>query len=120
MSWENSHVALKFEVPTAKTATASIEKTLSGPTWNDYYASAQYLFSSNGNIETARTYVDKALDMSAEKPYYVSRLKSLIQAKQGDKKGAVETAKASLAAAEAANNQDYVKMNKDSIAEWSR
>ncbi|ABQ05800.1 MULTISPECIES: DUF2911 domain-containing protein [Flavobacterium] len=120
MAWENSHVALKFEVPTAKTAVASIEKTLAGPTWNDYYASAQYLFSSNGNIETARTYVDKALDMSTEKPYYVTRLKSLIQAKQGDKKGAVETAKASLAAAEAANNQDYVKMNKDSISEWSR
>ena len=120
MAWENSHVALKFEVPTAKTAVASIEKTLAGPTWNDYYASAQYLFSSNGNIETARTYVDKALDMSTEKPYYVTRLKSLIQAKQGDKKGAVETAKASLVAAEAANNQDYVKMNKDSISEWSR
>ncbi len=120
MAWENSHVALKFEVPTAKTAVASIEKTLAGPTWNDYFASAQYLFSSNGNIETARTYVDKALDMSTEKPYYVTRLKSLIQAKQGDKKGAVETAKVSLAAAEAANNQDYVKMNKDSISEWSR
>lgn len=120
MAWENSHVALKFEVPTAKTAVASIEKTLAGPTWNDYFASAQYLFSSNGNTETARTYVDKALEMSTEKPYYVTRLKSLIQAKQGDKKGAVETAKASLAAAEAANNQDYVKMNKDSISEWSR
>ncbi|KAF2513934.1 DUF2911 domain-containing protein [Flavobacterium foetidum] len=120
MAWENSHVALKFEVPTAKTATASIEKTLAGPSWNDYFAASQYLFSSNGNIETAKTYVDKALDMSTEKPYYVLRLKSQIQAKQGDKKGAVETAKASLAAAEAANNADYVKLNKDSIAEWSR
>ncbi|MFD1604998.1 DUF2911 domain-containing protein [Flavobacterium artemisiae] len=120
MAWENSHVALKFEVPTAKTAVASIEKTLAGPSWNDYYAASQYLFQSNGNMETARTYVDKALDMSADKPYYVTRLKSLIQAKQGDKKGALETAKASLAAAEAANNADYVKLNKDSIAEWSR
>ncbi|KFF04698.1 DUF2911 domain-containing protein [Flavobacterium reichenbachii] len=120
MAWENSHVSLKFEVPTAKTATASIQKTLGGPTSNDYYAAAQYLFQSNGNIETARIYVDKALDMSTDKPYFISRLKSLIQAKQGDKKGAIETAKASLAASEAANNQDYVKMNKDSIAEWSR
>lgn len=120
MAWENSHVALKFEVPTSKNATASIEKTLGGPTSNDYFAAAQYLFQSNGNIATAKVYVDKALDMSTDKPYFMSRLKSLIQAKQGDKKGAIETAKASLAAAEAANNQDYVKMNKDSIAEWSR
>lgn len=120
MAWENSHIALKFEVPTAKIATASIQKTLAGPTWNDYYAASQYLFQSNGDMISAREYVDKALEMSAEKPFYVSRLKSLIQAKQGDKAGAIETAKISLAAAEAANNQDYVKMNKDSISEWSR
>jgi len=120
MAWENSHVALKFEVPTAKIATASIQKTLAGPTWNDYYAASQYLFQSNGNMISARDYVDKALEMSTEKPYYLTRLKSLIQAKQGDKAGAIETAKISLAAAEAANNQDYVKMNKDSISEWSR
>lgn len=120
MSWENSHVALKFEVPTSKNATSSIQKTLSGPTWNDYYAASQYLFQTNGNITEARTYVDKALELSGEKPFYLTRLKSLIQAKQGDKAGAIETAKISLAAAEVANNQDYVKMNKDSIAEWSR
>jgi hypothetical protein len=120
MAWENSHVALKFEVPTQKIAKESIQKTLSGPTWNDYFNAAQYIFQSNGNIAEARTYVDKALEMSEDKPFYVSRLKSLIQAKQGDKSGAIETAKSSLAAAEAANNQDYVKMNKDSIAEWSR
>ncbi|PXY41291.1 dihydrolipoamide dehydrogenase [Flavobacterium cheongpyeongense] len=120
MAWENSHVALKFEVPTAKIATASIQKTLAGPTWNDYYAASQYLFQSNGNMISAREYIDKALELSTDKPYYLSRLKSLIQAKQGDKTGAIETAKISLAAAEAANNQDYVKMNKDSISEWSR
>ncbi|QDW21931.1 DUF2911 domain-containing protein [Flavobacterium sp. KBS0721] len=120
MAWENSHVALKFEVPTAKIATASIEKALGGPSANDYFAAATYLFQSNGNIETARTYIDKSLDMSNDKPYFILRLKAQIQAKQGDKKGAVETAKASLAAAEAANNQDYVKLNKDSITEWSR
>ncbi|CAD0008791.1 DUF2911 domain-containing protein [Flavobacterium salmonis] len=120
MAWENSHIALKFEVPTAKIATASIKKTLAGPTWNDYYAASQYLFQSNGDMISAREYVDKALELSTDKPYYLSRLKSLIQAKQGDKAGAIETAKISLAASEAANNQDYVKMNKDSISEWSR
>ncbi|OOV16466.1 DUF2911 domain-containing protein [Flavobacterium sp. LM4] len=120
MAWENSHIALKFEVPTAKIATASIKKTLAGATWNDYYAASQYLFQSNGDMISAREYVDKALELSTDKPYYLSRLKSLIQAKQGDKAGAIETAKISLAASEAANNQDYVKMNKDSISEWSR
>lgn len=120
ISWEKTLVAIKFEVPTQKTAMASIDKALAGPTAGDYYASAQYLFQSNGDISKALIYSNKALEMSKDKPFYYYRLKSLIQAKNGDKKGAIETAKISLAGAEAAKNQDYVKMNKDSIAEWSK
>ena len=120
MAWENSSVAMKFEVPTQKTAISNIEKALAGPSAGDYFSAAQYLFQSNGDIAKARTYVDKALEMSIEQPFWYNRLKSLIQAKQGDKKGAIETAKLSLAAAEAGKNQDYVKMNKESIAEWSK
>ncbi|WP_291099800.1 MULTISPECIES: DUF2911 domain-containing protein [unclassified Flavobacterium] len=120
MSWENTLVAIKFEVPTQKNTLASIDKTLAGPSAGDYFSSAQYLFQFSGDIVKARTYIDKALEMNTDKPYYYFRLKSLIQAKQGDKKGAIETAKISLAAAEIAKNQDYVKMNKESIAEWSK
>lgn len=120
LSWENTLVSLKFEVPTQKTAMESINKALAGPTAGDYFSSAQYFFQSNGDLAKALTYINKALDMSQDKPYFYYRLKSLIQAKQGDKKGAIETAKLSLAGAEAAKNQDYVKMNKDSIAEWSK
>jgi tetratricopeptide (TPR) repeat protein len=119
-SWENTLTKLKFEVPTQKTALASIEKALAGPTSGDYYSSAQYLYQSNGETIKAQSYIDKALDLSTDKPFYYYRLKSLIQAKQGNKKGAIETAKISLAAATTANNQDYIKMNKDSIAEWSK
>jgi hypothetical protein len=120
MYWENTIVSLKFDVPTQKTAMASIDKALAGPTAGDYYSSAQYFYQSNGDLTKALTYINKALEMSKDKPFYYYRLKSLIQAKQGDKKGAIETAKISLAAAEAAKNQDYVKMNKDSISEWSK
>jgi tetratricopeptide (TPR) repeat protein len=120
MSWGNSHVALKFEVPTQKLATESIEKVLAGPTANDYFSAAQYLFQSNSDTAKALVYVNKALEMSTDKPFWYNRLKSLIQAKLGDKQGAIESAKRSLEAAEIAKNQDYVKMNKDSIAEWSK
>lgn len=118
--WEKTLVAVKFEVPTQKTATASIEKALAGPTAADYYSSAQFYFQSNGDLTKALTYVNKALEMSKDKPFWFNRLKSLIQAKLGDKKGAIETAKLSLAAAKEAKNNDYVKMNEDSISEWSK
>lgn len=52
--------------------------------------------------------------------FFYYRLKSLIQANQGNKKGAIETAKLSLAGAEATKKPDYVKKNKDSIAECSK
>ena len=120
ISWENSFAALKFEVPTQKKATANIEKALSGPASADYFAAAQFLFQSNGDNAKALEYVNKSLEMAKDKPFWYNRLKSLIQAKLGDKKGAIDSAKASLAAAEQAKNQDYVKMNKDSIAEWSK
>lgn len=120
MYWESSYVALKFEVPTQKTAMASIEKALAGPTAGDYFSAAQFLLQSNGDTAKALVYVNKALEMNKDKPFFYYRLKSLIQAKVGDKKGAIETAKISLAAAEKAKNQDYVQMNKESITEWSK
>ncbi len=120
LSWEKTIVAVKFEVPTQKTAMKSIEKTLAGPTSSDFFSSAQYFYQSNGDLNKALTWVNKAVDMEKEPPFWYLRLKSLIQAKKGDKVGAVETAKLSLAAAEKAKNMDYVKMNKDSIAEWSK
>ena len=118
--WENSFVSLKFEVPTQKTAMASIEKVLNGPSANDYYSAANFLFQTNTDIAKSLVYVNKSLELSKDKPFWFLRLKSLIQAKQGDKSGAIETAKLSLEAAEEAKNQDYVKMNRDSIAEWSK
>lgn len=120
LSWEKILVAIKFEVPTQKTTLASIDRALAGPTAGDYFAAAQYYFQSNLDSAKALTFVNKAIDMNADKPFWYNRLKSLIQAKLGDKKGAIETAKLSLSAAETAKNNDYIKMNKDSIAEWSK
>ncbi|MCZ8198485.1 MAG: DUF2911 domain-containing protein [Flavobacterium sp.] len=120
ISWEKTMVSIKFEVPTQKAALASIDKVLAGPTAGDYFSSAQYFFQSNGDLNKALTYINKALELNKDKPFWYNRLKSLIQAKLGDKKGAIETAKLSLAAATEAKNNDYVKMNNDSIAEWSK
>jgi hypothetical protein len=123
ISWEKTMVSVKFEVPTQKAAMASIAKVLAGPTAGDYFSSAQYYYQSNGDLNKALEYVNKAVSMvkpGEDAPYWHLRLKSLIQGKLGDKKGAIETAKLSLAGAEKDGNQDYVKMNNDSIKEWSK
>ncbi|WP_306350947.1 DUF2911 domain-containing protein [Flavobacterium sp. '19STA2R22 D10 B1'] len=118
--WDKTIVPVKFEVPTQKIAAESIKATLAGPTADDYFGSAQYYYQSNTSLDKALTWVNKAVEMKGNDAFWFLRLKSLIQAKLGDKKGAIETAKLSLTASEKAGNNDYVKMNKDSIAEWSR
>lgn len=123
ISWEKIMVSVKFEVPTQKAAMASITKTLAGPTAGDYNSSAQYFFQSEGDMNKALEYINKAISMAKpgeDVPFWYLRLKSLIQAKLGDKNGAITTAKLSLANAEKAKNDDYVKMNNDSIKEWSK
>lgn len=123
ISWEKTMVSVKFNVPTHKAAMASIEKTLAGPTAGDYFSSAQYFFQSNGDLNKALEYINKAVSMTkpgADTPFWYLRQKSLIQAKLGDKSGAIETAKLSLAGAEKAKNDDYVKMNNESIKDWSK
>lgn len=123
ISWEKTLVALKFEVPTRATALKSIEEAMSGPTAGSYFAAAQYYYQSNADLGKALNWINAAVDKTPkgqDAPFYMLRQKSLIQAKMGDKAGAIETAKLSLAGAEKAGNNDYVKMNKDSINEWSK
>jgi tetratricopeptide (TPR) repeat protein len=120
LSWEKTLVSLKFEVPTQKMAMASIDKVLAGPSAGDYFSAAQFYYQSNGDLTKALTYVNKALELKKESPFWYTKLKSLIQAKLGDKKGAIETARMSLAAAKIAKNDDYIKMNEDNILEWSK
>ncbi|MQP25839.1 DUF2911 domain-containing protein [Flavobacterium sp. LMO8] len=123
LAWERTMVSVPFSVPTQDIAMKSIEKALAGPTANDYFASAQYFYQSNGDMNKALSWVNNAISNSPKDrdvPFWYLRLKSLIQAKQGDKKGAIATAKESLALSVKAGNGDYEKMNKDSIAEWSK
>jgi hypothetical protein len=116
--WENTYVAVPFGVPTDATVMNSINKIMSGPNAGDYYAAAVYYASEGKDINKAKEWMDKAMSMTAKPAYWQLRQQSLILAKAGDKKGAIEAAKKSLAGAEAAGNGDYVKMNKDSLKEW--
>lgn len=123
VSWEKTMISIKFEVPTQKIAAANIEKALAGPSAGDFYNAGQYYLQSNGDATKALEYLNKAIAMNKageDVPFYYLRQKSLAQAKLNDKKGAIETAKLSLAASIKAKNDDYVKMNNDSIAEWSK
>jgi len=117
--WDSKYVGVTFEVPTDMLATKSIESVMNGPSSNDYFQAASYYHAEGKDLKQALAWMKKATAVD-NPPFWQLRRMSLIQADLGDKTGAIATAKQSLAASEKANNADYIKMNKESIAEWQQ
>lgn len=118
MAWENSMVEVPIEFPTDALVMKNINAVMSGPSASDYFSSAVYYLNSGKDLDKAEKWMDKAMSMSENKPFWMLRQQSLIYAANGKKDKAIQTAKASLAAAKEAGNADYVKMNEDSLKEW--
>ena len=118
-SWDKTSVGFDITVQTDEDVMANIAKVLAGPSKGDYYNAASYYFSSGKDLKTAYEYVKKATDGDDQK-YWQMRRKSQIEAGLGKYKDAVKTAKISMELAEKAGNMQYVKFNKDAIAEWSK
>ncbi|MFL0063870.1 DUF2911 domain-containing protein [Tenacibaculum maritimum] len=115
--WDKTYVGIPFSVPTDSTVSTSINKTMQGPSANDYYKAALYYLQENKDINQAKTWINKAVAMTKDQPrFWFLRQQSLILAKVGDKKGAIKAAKASLAGAKKRGNAGYVKMNQEFLA----
>lgn len=121
LMWDRALVSFKITTLTREKAIASIEKTLNGPTPRDYYSAASYYHEEGIEPKKAKEYIDKAIKMSGDDAaYWMLRKQSLIYAAAGDTKEAIKIAEKSLEKAVKAGNKDYIKMNEDSIAKWSR
>lgn len=119
ISWAKSMVEVPISFPTDVLVMENINAVMSGPTATDYFSSAVYYLNAGKDLEKAEEWIEKAMAMSENKPYWMLRQQSLIYAANAKKDKAIEAAKASLAAAKKAGNADYVKMNKDSLKEWN-
>lgn len=119
-TWDKIKAVVPFSVPTKEAVIANINQVMNGPSAADYYRAADFYLSQKMELPTALDYINKALDMRKDKPFWYLRRKALIQAEMGDYKNAIETAKLSLAAAKEANYEGYIKSNQKSIDEWSQ
>lgn len=117
--WEKTSISVNIAVPTDAIAMKSIESALAGPTANDYFSAGSYFHHSGKDLNKSLDWVSKAVAMNPD-AFWMTREKSLIQAEMGDKKGAISTAKKSLEVATKAGNKDYIKMNNESIVQWSK
>ena len=121
ISWENTSVDIKIEVPTRSMVESDINKVLSdNPKSSDYYAAAVFYRQENINLDKALEWMNKAIEMNESPRFWQYRQQSLIMAANDKYADAVDAAKKSLNLAIEADNQDYIKMNRESIAEWSK
>lgn len=114
MLWENAYVGVKFNTPTDKGVEASISKIMSGPEASDYYDAAVYYLTANKDINKAKNWIDKAVELTNEKPrFWYIHQQALIYKKAGDKKMAKKAAVRSLELAKKAKYAAYIKKNED-------
>ncbi len=120
ISWEKTKVSFEIVVPTDTITMATIDAAMSGPSANEYFQSAVYFLESGKDLKLAKQWIDKAIAMNDDAPFWQLRQQSLIYAANGDKTGAISIAKESLTKAKTAGNDAYINMNNESIAEWSK
>ena len=119
-AWDDTKAVVSFAVPTNDAVMASIDKVMNGPSAGDYYSAASFYLTQKTELALALKYINNALDMKKNKPFWYLRKKALIQAEMGDFNGATATAKLSMESAKDAGNEDYVNSNAKSIEEWSK
>ena len=119
-SWDDVSVAVNIVVPTKKIVSENIKQVMSGsPSPSDYYSAAIYYKQENINMDTALKWINKAIDLFENPRFYQLRQQSLIMAANKKYSDAIVVAKESLKLSIEADNKDYVKMNNESISEWT-
>ena len=121
ISWENTSLDIKIDVPTRSMVEKDISNVLNdNPKASDYYAAAVFYRQENVNLSKALLWMNKAIEMFENPRFYHYRQQSLLMAANNKFSEAIDAANKSLDDAIKADNQGYVKMNRQSIAEWSK
>ena len=120
ISWDQVQVVYPFNLKTQKQVVENIEKVMAGPSASDYYRSAKYYLNEGLNPQQALDWINKAVALRGESAYWMTRVQAELFAKNGNYSQAIQAAKLSITAATKAGNDNYVKMNEDSIKQWSK
>lgn len=117
--WEEKQMTIPVTVKTPELVEASITRSLNQGQ-NAYFQAASYYLNST-DYTKAIEYTDTGLKLGPNA--FGLWVKSRAQAANGDKKTAIETAKASIVQAQKENgpNSDFfISDNEKNIAEWSK
>ena len=113
--WENTKVGFKVSAEIDEKIMANIESVMSKDS-RPYFQAARYYYDNNKDLKKALEWATIAADNNPQ-AYWVHLLKGNIQAKLGDKKGAVETAQKVIELAKTDGDDAYVKMGEKLLSD---
>jgi hypothetical protein len=116
LMWENTAVAIPFEVDTDTKVMANIESVLAGPTGRDYFVAASYYYEEGKDLNQALKWMNKSIELDGDR-FWVLRTKALIQKELRQYDAAIKTLEKSSKLAEEWGNAGYPRMNAETIAE---
>jgi hypothetical protein len=116
--WEKTRVPVALSVDVVGTVVPQLDAAMAGPGRKPYMQAAMFYADHNLDLDKALGWINTAI---AEQPdaFYLTYQKARIQAKKGDKAGALATAQQSLDLASkgtAPENLEYVRLDKALIA----
>jgi hypothetical protein len=119
LAWEHMRVEADLYADATEKALANIKEALAKPDakYNNYNSSARFCVDRNLMLPQALEWAEKSVKL--EKKYWNVYTLALARAANGKNKEAVEAANESMKLAQEAKDQNFVKMCRERIAEWS-
>ncbi len=111
--WENTDVEFEITANIDQKVMDAIDKAMNVDS-KPYHAAASYYYDNNKDMKKALEWATKAADAQPH-AFWITHLKAKIQAKLGDKAGAVASANKSIEVAKKAGNDGYVDLNEKLI-----
>lgn len=113
--WEKTVVPVKITTEIDSKVMKNIETAMAVDS-RPYFQAANYYYENDKDLNQALIWVNKAVEQNP-KAFWITMLKARIQLKMNDSKSAIATAEQTIALATEAQNDDYVKMANQLIAD---
>jgi hypothetical protein len=118
LAWEQVAIQIPMTFPTNEIMISHISNmNPDSASANDLYTAAVYFLNNNKDLQKARAWITKAVELRTD-AFWFFRQKSLIHEALGELDLAIDSAKKSLQLATTSGNQQYIDLNKKQLAKW--
>lgn len=116
--WDMTKVSLPLETEVDSKVMAQIDRVMAGPSAGDYSAAATYYHENKKDLNKALDWIQKA--NAAAPRYWTLHREALILGDLGRTADAIKVAEKSFAEAQKANDDAYMRLNKEAMAKWGK